>query len=465
MKAVLITSVLKQDTQIITKCLPNSWYVEIEADENSFRKHFSGKKYDYIIVDIGYLQKLITDHDYKSVLKPFWQIFPDTEIIILTPQNKIRNAVEFIKVGACDYLVTPVVNEDVRYIIDRAEQKSKLISELQYLRNVYLSESSNFILKTNSDNMKKIIADVRSVAQTDSTVLITGETGTGKDLIARLIHQYSRRSEHQFIGIHCGAIPDSLLESELFGHEKGAFTGAIRRKPGKFEIAHGGTIFLDEIGTISQAMQIKLLKVIQDKVFYRVGGEMEIKTNVRIITATNSNLLELSEKGQFRADLFYRLNVFQVEMPPLRERIMDIHILATNILEKLNRNNTKNIHKIHPEVLQAFTEYNWPGNIRELENLLERAYILEQSDTLTENSFPIKLFKDKLKKFIPPVDITKTLKLVRNDEINRVEKEYLSGLLKKNNGKINITAREAGISTRQLHKLLTKYNIIKNHFK
>ncbi len=465
MKAVLIASVIKQDAQIITKCLPKSWLVEIESNESSYQKKFSCKKYDYIIIDIGYLQKFITDLDYKSVLKPFWQIFPDTEIIILTPQNKIRKAVEFVKVGACDYLVTPVVNEDVRYVIHRAEQKAKIISELQYLRNIYLRESSNFILKTNSDIMKKIIADVRSVAQTESTVLITGETGTGKGLIARLIHQYSRRSEHQFIEIHCGAIPDSLLESELFGHEKGAFTGAIRRRPGKFEIAHGGTIFLDEIGTISPAMQIKLLKVIQDKTFYRVGGEMEIKTDVRIITATNSNLLELSDKGTFRTDLFYRLNVFQIEMPPLRERIVDIQILATHILEKLNRNNTKNIRNIHPDVLQALIEYNWPGNIRELENLLERAYILEQSDTLTMNSFPIKLFKDKLKKIMPPVDLTKTLNQVRKDEINRVEKEYITGLLKKNNGKINITAQDAGISTRQLHKLLTKYNIIKNQFK
>jgi DNA-binding NtrC family response regulator len=465
MKIVLIASVYTNDAEIIAQCLDETWIVEYEINEKDVQSHFSRKKYDYIFLDVVYLQKSMIKNDPKSALKPFWHIFPDTEIIVLTPQQKIRDAVEYVKVGACDYLTTPVLKEDIHYIIDRAEQKAKLLSELQYLRNAYWKENSDYVFKINSDKMKKILNDVRSVAPMDSTVLITGETGTGKGMIARLIHQYSKRSDQQFIAIHCGAIPDSLLESELFGHEKGAFTGAIRRKPGKFEIAHGGTIFLDEIGTISSNMQVKLLKVLQDKSFYRVGGEVEIKSDVRIIAATNSNLVELSDKGSFRTDLFYRLNVFQIEMPPLRERKSDIPLLTSHIMDRLNRNNAKNIHGIHPEVLQAFEEYSWPGNIRELENLLERAYILEQSDTLTANSFPLKLFRDKLKKYIPPVDISRSLAQVRNDEISRIEKEYLTGLLQKNKGKINISAIDAGITTRQLHKLLTKYKINKNTFK
>jgi len=307
--------------------------------------------------------------------------------------------------------------------------------------------------------------DLRSVAQTDSTVLITGETGTGKSVLAKLIHQESRRRDRQFIGIHCGAITDSLLESELFGHERGAFTGAVRRKPGKFEIANEGTIFLDEIGTISAAMQIKLLDVLQEKNFYRVGGESSIRVDVRIISATNASLSDLAESGQFRKDLFYRLNVFQLEVPPLRERKDDIEPLLNYTLNRLNKTGMKNINTIHPEVLNTLREYTWPGNIRELENLMERAYILETTEMLRPVSFPVKLFKEKLKKYIQPVNIKVPLEQMRRQELERIEHEYISEILIQNKGRINESATAAGISARQLNNLMRKYRIDKKTFK
>jgi transcriptional regulator with PAS, ATPase and Fis domain len=256
-----------------------------------------------------------------------------------------------------------------------------------------------------------------------------------------------------------------LLESELFGHEKGAFTGAIRRKLGKFEIADKGTVFLDEIGTISTPMQVKLLQVLQDKIFYRVGGEENIKSNTRIIAATNSNLSQLAEEEKFRPDLYYRLNVFQIELPPLRDRLEDLPILVDQILIKLGKYLRKGIESVHEEVMNAFYEYEWPGNIRELENLLERAYILENSSVLTTKSFPIKLFKEKYRRLVKPFDTTLTLAELRKVEIARIESEYIKSLLSKNMGKINETAKQAGIGVRQLNKLMNNYNLKKEDYK
>jgi transcriptional regulator with GAF, ATPase, and Fis domain len=265
--------------------------------------------------------------------------------------------------------------------------------------------------------------------------------------------------------VHCGAIPETLLESELFGHEKGAFTGAVRRKLGKFEIAKGGTIFLDEIGTMTPSAQIKLLNVLQDGSFQRVGGEETLHANVRIITATNADLQNLSEQGQFRKDLYYRLNVFPIEIPPLRMRLEDLGFICGNILKNLNKYNQKDIRQIHPSVMEAFKLYHWPGNIRELENLIERAYILESSSVLTPQRFPNELFDSMSAYTLWSPDASVTLAEARQRGIEELERNYLKDVLSKYNGKINESAREAGISTRQLNKLMNKYGIRKEEFK
>jgi transcriptional regulator with GAF, ATPase, and Fis domain len=303
------------------------------------------------------------------------------------------------------------------------------------------------------------------VASTRTTVLLTGETGTGKNLLAKLIHRHSNRRDAQFISVHCGAIPDTLLESELFGHEKGAFTGAVRRKMGKFEIANGGTIFLDEVGTLTPAAQVKLLMVLQEGLFERVGGEATLRTDVRVIAATNADLKQMTEEGLFRKDLFYRLNVFPIELPPLRTRTPDIPHLVEGFLKKMSDFGPKIISTVHPSVIKALVTYAWPGNIRELENLVERAYILESSDSLTPNSFPAEFFdQDDLCAEVA-IDSHATLSQVRADGVEEIERRYLKDLLLRHKGRINASAEEAGITTRQLHKLMKKYGYRKEFFK
>jgi transcriptional regulator with GAF, ATPase, and Fis domain len=314
--------------------------------------------------------------------------------------------------------------------------------------------------------MQAVFEKIRSVAPTKSTVLLMGETGTGKGVMARLIHHHSNRQDSQFISVHCGAIPDTLLESELFGHEKGAFTGAVRRKLGKFEIAHGGTIFLDEIGTLTPSAQIKLLQVLQDGTFQRVGGESTIQVNVRVIAATNIDLKKMCDEGLFRKDLYYRLNVFPIEIPPLRERTEDIPHLARCFLTELNRYEPKEILDVHPRVMSAFSSYSWPGNIRELENLIERAYIMETSCELTSGSFPGEIFESETGGApAAPEKALLTLADFRRREVELIERRYLWDLLEGHKGRIKQSAQAAGITTRQLNKLMTKYGIRKEKFK
>jgi DNA-binding NtrC family response regulator len=296
-------------------------------------------------------------------------------------------------------------------------------------------------------------------------VLLIGETGTGKGVIANLIHRHSNRWNKRFISVHCGAIPDTLLESELFGHEKGAFTGADRRKLGKFEIAQGGTIFLDEIATITPSAQIKLLQILQDKTFQRVGGEEFLEADVRVIAATNTDLKSMVEDGQFRKDLYFRLNIFPIEIPLLKERRDDIPYLTKVILDRMNRLYDKEIRDVHPLVIESFQRYSWPGNIRELENLLERAYILEQSPLLNPESFPAELFESKTAAPEIAADTKLPLSLARHKAVEEFERHYLENLLRIHRGKIKDSADAAGITTRQLHKLMKKYGLKKEKFK
>jgi transcriptional regulator with GAF, ATPase, and Fis domain len=313
--------------------------------------------------------------------------------------------------------------------------------------------------------LREVMRRVRQVAPTESPVLLTGETGVGKDVIANAIHLGSSRREGPFIPVNCGAIPDSLIDSELFGHEKGAFTGAVRRKMGKFEIANGGTIFLDEVGTLTPAAQVKLLMVLQEGLFERVGGETTLKTDVRVIAATNADLKQMTEEGLFRKDLFYRLNVFPIELPPLRERQPDIFHLMEGFLKRLSDFGPKAIRKVHPAVVNALGGYPWPGNIRELENLVERAYILEPSDTLTPESFPAEFFGEGGGAAELAIDMHNTLAQVRACGVEEIERRYLKDLLSRHKGRINASAEEAGITTRQLHKLMKKYGYRKEAFK
>ncbi|HEJ84012.1 MAG TPA: sigma-54-dependent Fis family transcriptional regulator, partial [Desulfobacteraceae bacterium] len=313
--------------------------------------------------------------------------------------------------------------------------------------------------------MQSVFEKIRSVAPTRSTVLLTGETGTGKGVLAGIIHRHSNRRDKPFIRVHCGAIPDTLLESELFGHEKGAFTGAVRRKLGKFQIAHGGTIFLDEIGTLTPAAQVKLLQILQDGTFQRVGGEETIQVDVRVISATNANLEKMCELDLFRKDLYYRLNVFPIQVPPLRERTEDIFALVNSFIRRLNRVNNKEITGLDPAVLEALKKYPWPGNIRELENLIERAHVLESSGTLTAAQFPETVMSSVSSAALLPFASSLSLSEVRRRAVDAAERAYLEQLLAEKRGKIKEAAETAGITTRQLHKLMGKHGLRKEAFK
>jgi DNA-binding NtrC family response regulator len=380
-------------------------------------------------------------------------------------QQEIREAVMAVKAGASNYLTYPLNPAEVKYVIESIDETILIQSELDYLRDQFWQVDSLELIQTKCDGMKSVFGKIRSVAPTKSTVLLIGETGTGKGVLASLIHRHSNRNDLQFISVHCGAIPDTLLESELFGHEKGAFTGAVRRKLGKFEIAKGGTIFLDEIGTITPSAQIKLLQILQDGIFQRVGGEETIEANVRVIAATNTDLKKMCEQGLFRKDLYYRLNVFPIEVPPLRQRKEDIPHFVEVFLRRMNKFNAKGIHHVHPSVLEAFEQYDWPGNIRELENLIERAYILETSPVLQPESFPSELFETQGLTPNVTMDAKWTLSEVRKEGLKHIERNYIKEQLSQHKGKIKDSAKAAGITTRQLHKLMKKYSIRKEEFK
>jgi DNA-binding NtrC family response regulator len=419
--------------------------------------------FDVVFIDAERLASQAPTDDHRQCLTRLWDIHPGARAVVMTAPSTIRLAVDLVREGASDYLTYPIHSDEVRLVWDRIERRERIRSELQYLRSLQ-SESLDPI-RTSSEPMKQVLHKIRQVAPTRSTVLLTGETGTGKSLIARVIHANSNRRDRQFISVHCGAIPDTLLESELFGHERGAFTGAERRRLGKFELAHDGTLFLDEIATVTPAMQVKLLQVLQDRTIQRLGGEHNIEVDVRLVAASNNDLKALTENGQFRDDLFYRLNVFPIEVPPLREHIEDIPLLVSTFLERLSTIYQKQIKEVAPKVMESLTRYSWPGNVRELENLMERAVILENSRTLTPTSFPDELFADSSATNRVPISTDTDLATCRRRAADDAERRYLSELLARHAGRIDATASAAGITTRQLHKLMTKHRLKKEDFR
>ena len=424
------------------------------------------RRYEFAFLDLELLYGLGGGGEDAAVaLRAVRQLFPSVEIIVMTLPEGAGEAVEAVKAGAANYITHPLNADEIRYVVESLHEGIRAQSELDYLRDRFWQSDSLEVVQTRNPAMRSVFERVRLVAPTKSTVLLTGETGTGKGVLAKLIHRHSNRREVQFIGVHCGAIPDTLLESELFGHEKGAFTGAVRRKLGKFELAHGGTIFLDEIGTITPAAQIKLLQVLQERTFQRVGGEAVIETDVRVIAASNRDLGQMVEQGLFRNDLFYRLNVFPIEIPPLRERREDIPQLTEIFLRKMNRFNHRGIHYVQPQVMEAFQRYSWPGNIRELENLVERACILETSSILTPASFPAELFAGLPLTAPPSAGVGMKLSEVRARAVAEAEKTYLRELLARNGGRINRTAESAGVTVRQISKLLRRYGIRKERYR
>ena len=421
------------------------------------------REVDTLFVDVESL--LGKNKSINKALNELWEHYPSAAIVVMADEEQTDIAVDAVKAGAFDYLTHPIGKEELGLVMDKVRESDVLQSELDYLRGQFWDEDSLDYVDTRSQAMRDVFVKIRQVAGTRTTALLTGETGTGKSLIAKLLHRHSNRKDMPFISVHCGAIPDSLVESELFGHEKGAFTGAVRRKLGKFELAHGGTIFLDEIGTVSQSVQVKLLNVIQERIIQRVGGENDIPVDVRIIAATNEDMKQLCDEGKFRRDLFYRLNVFPICIPPLRDRIEDIPRISESFIKQFNGLLNTEIKGIHPEVLDAFQHYDWPGNVRELENIIERACILESGDVLLPDSFPPDILGTQGEVLTSPVKTSLPLKEARQITVDKFEKQYLTSLLEQCHGSIKNSAERAGITTRQLNKLMNRHGLATKDFK
>jgi Nif-specific regulatory protein len=371
----------------LSEYLKNEGYdVEASTEGEKALSMIERKSYDIILTDL-----MMPNPDGMEVLKYVTQHSRESICIILTGYGTIKNAVEAVKLGAFDYLTKPVKMDEILITLRRALEFRDLKRENQNLKNQLKKKYKFENIIGDSDKMHQIFETIEKVADTDSTILILGESGTGKELIAKAIHYNSYRREGPFIPVNCAAIPSELLESELFGHEKGAFTNAIRTRIGRFELANGGTVFLDEIGDMSPNLQSKLLRVLQERQFERIGGVKTVKIDIRIIAATHQDLKAAVEQGKFRQDLYYRLNVIPIQVPPLRERKSDIPLLLHHFLNHFNRSKKRRIQGISNEALSRFMEYYWPGNVRELENIIERVVILTNNDRITVQDLPEKI--------------------------------------------------------------------------
>jgi two-component system, NtrC family, response regulator AtoC len=394
--------------------------------------------------------------DGMGLLKRLSADYPDVPVVMITAHGSVESAVEAVKLGAFDYLEKPFEQEQIRQVVAKAINTYALAR--RDARPEEPSERGRFRLVGQSPAIQQIYGVVEKVANTPSTVLITGESGTGKELIARALHENSSRHAGPFIKINCAAIPKTLMESELFGYEKGAFTGAVGAKPGRFELAHGGTLFLDEIGEIPTEMQVKLLRVLQESEFERVGGIKTIKVDVRLVTATNRDLLAEVGAGTFREDLFYRLNVVPIHIPPLRERREDIPLLADHFIAKFNDRLKKETSSVTPEAIERLVAYHWPGNIRELENLMERTILFCEGPAIRVLDLPVEVAgapASALAAAAAAADeagrpAPESLKEAVRVETERVERELIQKALDATGGNVTQAARKLKISRKSL---------------
>ena len=380
-----------------------------------------------------------------ETLKRIKDLEPETEIIMITAYATIESAVEAMKFGAYDYVIKPFEPEEVELQIKKIISHQELVTENVYLKEELQKEYEFDQIIGQSKPMQRVYELIAQVAPTDSTVLVTGESGTGKELVARAIHANSPRCYGPFVAVSCGALPDTLLESELFGYEKGAFTGADHSKKGRFEMANGGTLFLDEIGDVSPKTQVDLLRVLQQREFRRLGGHKVIETDVRIIAATNRDLIKAIGEKKFREDLYYRLNVISIHLPPLRERKDDIPLLTRHFIKKFAIKLHKDQKTVSPSAMKLLKEYDWPGNVRELENVIERAMVIGKGKSIQPEDLPISCEPEILKK--------------RPRALSEVEKLHIKSVLEENDWNISKCARELQIDRQTLYNKIKKYGL------
>ncbi|MCH7754325.1 sigma-54-dependent Fis family transcriptional regulator [candidate division KSB1 bacterium] len=441
-------------SSILTK---HEYSVDTSCSGYEALQMLSIRPYDLVLLDLT--MPLISGID---TLKRIQRIDPGLPVIILTGDSRVGTVVDAMKLGAYDFFPKPLDWERLEIAIKNALITKELRGEVSRLQGQLKSKYSFKQIIGNSKSMQDVFRSLERVVEANVTVSIRGESGTGKELLARSIHFNGLRKQKAFVAVNCAAIPESLLESELFGHEKGAFTGAIARRVGKFEQADGGTLFLDEIGDMPHSTQVKILRVLQERQFQRVGGTETVEVDVRVISATNKNLEEEMKKGNFREDLYYRINVYPIFVPPLRKRREDIPALAAFFLGKYNKEYRRKVKAILPQTLDYLMNYEWPGNVRELENILERSFLHASDGVLAAEHLPITItsFKEDLNSGDSFINLKKVVSLTRQiTPLKDLEKEVLQQAIKLTNYNMSNAALELGIGRTTLYRKLEKYGI------
>jgi DNA-binding NtrC family response regulator len=438
-----ISILIVDDEDSVRDSLYN-WFIEdgyrVECAENANRalSILESDSFDIILADIK-----MPGMDGLEMLRRIKLLKSDSIVIVMTAFATVDTAVQALKDGAFDYITKPFDPDDLSHLIRNATRQISLVEENENLKKKVISLENIEDLIGKSASIKNVLKDIESVAQSNSSVVITGESGTGKELVARAIHSNSTRKFFPLVSVHCGALTESLLESELFGHEKGAFTGAMYNRKGRFEMADNGTIFLDEIATISTKMQIDLLRVLESKKFIRVGGNKEISSDFRVICATNRNLKSMVEQGLFREDLYYRLNVVNIYVPPLRERIEDIPLLVEYFIKKYCVSMNKPIVSIDSAALKRLEEFNFPGNVRELENMIERAIVVGNGKKITLRDLPL----------------DKAVMTTSIESLDDLEKSHIAQILNKYKWNISRTAKALQVDRVTLYNKISKYGL------
>ncbi|EGJ50685.1 sigma-54-dependent transcriptional regulator [Desulfocurvibacter africanus] len=442
----------------------NGWRVAEAADGGSaLRILRSGPAPDVVLLDMR-----LPDMDGLAILRSLRELRPGLPVVMLTAFGSVGSAVEAMKKGAYDYLTKPADNDELEAVLDKAWQYGQLLRENERLRGEIQSGPE---IIGQGPAMRQLEELIEQVAPSEATVLILGESGTGKELVAERLHALSGRKNGTLVKVNCAALPADLLESELFGYVRGAFTGAVKDKPGRFQLAQGGTLFLDEIGELPLQLQPKLLRAIQERVVEPLGSVRSVETDVRIIAATNRDLRQEVREGRFREDLFFRLNVLELRIPPLRERLEDLPILTSYLLRKLGRKNRKEVRTVSPDFLEALSGHDWPGNVRELENVLERALILARADVLTPDLLPAHVREASLDREVLVERETRALQDSPehspvlagpfDSSLDEAERQALVQALEAHDGHRERTADALGISRRTLQYKLKKHGLIR----
>ncbi len=462
-KHILVVDDMEFNRDHIRKVLEVDGHeVETAADGHTALDRLRGKSFHLVITDLR-----MPDMSGFDLLQKLREERIPVGVIVLTAYGDTDDALCTMKAGADDFLTKPYGPDHLRLAVKRTLERRQLIDELEELRVELREDYSFHTMVSKSSKMRRIFDLIKQVGPLGSTVLLLGETGTGKELVAQALHAASSRRTRPFVALNCAVLNDSLLESELFGHERGSFTGADRRKCGRFEQADGGTLLLDEIGDVAPTMQAKLLRVLQSGVFERVGGTESIKVDVRIIAATHKRLEDEVEAGRFRKDLFYRLNVIRLELPTLRERKEDIPLLATHFVERYRSISANPVTEIDPDAMQALLQHDWPGNVRELENAIKSAIAFTEGPIIRRSSLPETLAPKLPQKpaGCALIDIERRLPELTEDLVGQVEREYFLRILTEFRGNVARCARHSGLSRRSVTQKIQKYRLDRVQFK